>query len=92
LNRSGGDITGVTSLNTEVVPKRLELLHELVLGAPSFGLLVNPTNPKGAEATTEELQAAARALALQVHVLNASTETDFDQAFTHSSNSEPAGS
>ncbi len=71
LNRPGGNVTGVTSLNTEVVPKRLELLHELVLGAPSFGLLVNPTNPKGAEATTEELQAAARTLALQVHVLNA---------------------
>ncbi len=80
LSRPGGNVTGVTSLNAEVGPKRLELLHELVPAASSFGLLVNPTNPKNAEATTRDLQAAASALGLQLHVLHAATEGDFDRA------------
>jgi putative ABC transport system substrate-binding protein len=80
LNRPGGNATGVTSLNAEVGPKRLELLHELVPAATSFALLVNPTNPRNAEATTKIIQAAARARGLQLHVLNASTERDFDTA------------
>src|ERR1700686_2024751 len=46
LNRPGGNITGVTSLNAQVGPKRLELLHEIVPTATPFALLVNPTNPK----------------------------------------------
>ena len=50
LNRPGGNVTGATSLNVEVEPKRLELLQELVPGARNVGLLVNPTNPRLAEA------------------------------------------
>jgi putative ABC transport system substrate-binding protein len=82
LNRPGGNVTGVTSLNAEVGPKRLELLHELVPTATMFALLVNPTNPKNAEATTKNLQAAAHTRGVQLKVLQASTERDFDKVFS----------
>src|SRR4029453_10161463 len=49
LNRPGGNVTGVTNLNIEVAPKRLELMHEVVPTATSFALLVNPTSPSVAE-------------------------------------------
>ena len=81
LARPGGNITGVTSLNAEVGPKRLELLHELLPTATVVGLLVNPTNPNLAEPTTNNLQAAARTLGLQMHVLNASTSREINAAF-----------
>ena len=80
LRRPDGNLTGVTSLNVEVGPKRLELLHELVPTASVIVLLVNPTNAL-TEANTRTLQAAAHALGLQLHVLNASTERDFDAVF-----------
>src|SRR5450631_2693789 len=81
LNRPGGNVTGVTQTNVEVAPKRLELLHELLPTATVMALLVNPANPTLAEANTRELQAAARALALELHVLNASDELEFDGVF-----------
>jgi putative ABC transport system substrate-binding protein len=81
LSRSGGNITGVTTLNSEVGPKRLQLLHELIPTANSIALLVNPTNPRLAEPLSRDLQAAARTLGLQLHVLQASTERDFDTIF-----------
>ena len=81
LARPGGNITGVTSLNAEVGPKRLELLHELLPTATVVGLLVNPTNPNLAEPTTKNLQAAARTLGLQVHVLHASSDAELDAVF-----------
>jgi putative tryptophan/tyrosine transport system substrate-binding protein len=81
LNRPGGNVTGVTTLNVEVVPKRLEFLHQLVPRATSFALLLNPTNP-AAEAEARDLQAAARKLGLQLHVMHASSERDFDSVFT----------
>src|SRR5712692_10043271 len=77
LSRPGGNITGATSLNEEVGPKRLEILHELVPTAKVIALLVNPTNPN-AETVTRNLQAAARTLGLELHVLHASSERDFD--------------
>jgi putative ABC transport system substrate-binding protein len=80
LNRPGGNVTGVTQLNVEVAPKRLELLHELVPTASVVALLVNPINPN-AETNTKDLQAAARTLGLELHVLNASAERDFDAVF-----------
>jgi putative tryptophan/tyrosine transport system substrate-binding protein len=83
LNRPGGNITGLTQLNEEVGPKRLELLHELVPTASVVALLVNPTDPALAEANTRNLQTAARALGLQLHVLDASTERDFDAVFAN---------
>jgi putative tryptophan/tyrosine transport system substrate-binding protein len=80
LNRPGGNLTGVTSLGAEVGPKRLELLREIVPTATIAAVLVNPTNPL-AEALSRNLQAAAGTLGLQLHVLHASSERDFDAAF-----------
>jgi putative tryptophan/tyrosine transport system substrate-binding protein len=81
LNRPDGNVTGVTQTNMEIAPKRLQLLHELVPTARVMALLVNPANPNLAEINTKELQAAARTLGLELHVLNASTERDFDGVF-----------
>ena len=81
LNRPGGNLTGVNTLDVEVGPKRLELLHELVPAVTVVALLVNPTSPNLAESTTKDLQEAARTLGLQLHVLHASTERDFDTVF-----------
>jgi putative tryptophan/tyrosine transport system substrate-binding protein len=81
LNRPGGNLTGITSLNVEVGPKRLELLRELLPTATVIALLVNPTNPSLAEPFARDLKAAASTLGLQLHVLQASTEQDFDRVF-----------
>jgi putative tryptophan/tyrosine transport system substrate-binding protein len=82
LNRPGGNITGVTTLSVELGPKRLELLHELIPAATITAVLVNPNNATALETQTRDLQAAARNLGLQVHVLRASTDRDFDTVFT----------
>jgi len=81
LAHPGGNITGVTGWNVQVGPKRLELLHEMVATATIMALLVNPTSPNLAEADWGEQQAAARTLGLQLHVLHASNERDFDTVF-----------
>jgi ABC-type uncharacterized transport system substrate-binding protein len=81
LNRPGGNLTGVTGWNVAVGPKRLELLHELIPTATVMALLVNPTSPDLAKADVKEQQAAARTLGLQLHVLHASTEGDFETVF-----------
>ena len=80
LNRPGGNVTGVTSLNVEVGPKRLELMHELAPTATIIALLVNPTNPN-VETLSRDAQAAAHTLGLHLHVLHASTERDIDRDF-----------
>jgi putative ABC transport system substrate-binding protein len=81
LNRPGGNVTGVTQTNMEIAPKRLELLHELVPTASVMALLVNPTDPALAESATKELQEAASILGLKLHVMQASTDSDFDAVF-----------
>jgi putative tryptophan/tyrosine transport system substrate-binding protein len=80
LSRPGGNVTGVTQLYVEVMPKRLELAHELVPTATVIAALVNPTHPN-AETIARDLQAAARILGVQLHVLHASTERDLDTVF-----------
>ena len=80
LNRPGGNITGESAQNAELGPKRLELLHELAPATDVIAVLLNPTYPV-AETLSKDLQTAARALGLQVHVLHASTERDIDAAF-----------
>jgi putative ABC transport system substrate-binding protein len=80
LSRPGGNATGLTSLGLELGPKRLELLHELAPTAAIIALLVNPTAPN-AEPQTRSMQAAARTLGIQLPVLHASTERDFDPVF-----------
>jgi putative tryptophan/tyrosine transport system substrate-binding protein len=81
LNRPEGNVTGITSLNVAVAPKGLELLHELVPKAKSFAVLVNPANPVNTGTNLKSLETPARARGLQLHVLNASTEHDFEAAF-----------
>src|SRR5215831_10224485 len=81
LGRPGGNITGVTSLHVEILPKQLELLHELVPNATAIALLVNPANSVRAESNMREAQVAARRLRLKLHVVHASGEREFDTAF-----------
>jgi putative ABC transport system substrate-binding protein len=81
MSRPGGNLTGVTQLHVEVMPKRLELAHELVPTATIIAVLVNPTN-SNTETQLRDLQAAARTLG-QLHILHASNERDFDTAFAN---------
>jgi putative tryptophan/tyrosine transport system substrate-binding protein len=81
MSRPGGNITGVSILDVELGPKRLQLLHELVPNATVVAVLVNPSDPARAETTSKELQAAANSLGLQLHVLQASTDRDLDTVF-----------
>jgi putative ABC transport system substrate-binding protein len=81
LSRPEGNLTGVVTLNVEVAAKRLQLLHELVPTATIVALLVNPSNTALAETITKELEAAARTLGVQLHVLHASSERELDTAF-----------
>jgi putative ABC transport system substrate-binding protein len=80
LARPGGNLTGVTFMMTELNPKRLELLSELVLQADMIALLVNPSN-EGAEPQMRDVQEAARAKGVQLRILKASTEGEIDAAF-----------
>jgi ABC-type uncharacterized transport system substrate-binding protein len=80
LNRPGSNVTGVTNLNVEVGPKRLELLHELHPSAAVVALLVNPGSPYG-ETLSGAVQAAVGTLGLNLHVLHAGNEREIDAAF-----------
>ena len=80
MNQPGGNITGVSRMNVVTDPKRLELLHEAVPKASVIACLVNPTNPRfGMQ--IQQVQASARSLGLDLHVVNASTERDLEDAF-----------
>jgi putative tryptophan/tyrosine transport system substrate-binding protein len=81
LNRPGGNVTGVATLNMEVGPKRLELLHEVIPSTRIVALLVNPTNPAITEPLSRDAQAAARALGVQLHVLYASNDGEIEAGF-----------
>jgi ABC-type uncharacterized transport system substrate-binding protein len=81
LARPGGNLTGINFFNAELVAKRLELLRELVPGASRVAVLVNPSNIASGERTEKEVEAAARAMGLQIQVLNASTGREIDTAF-----------
>jgi putative tryptophan/tyrosine transport system substrate-binding protein len=80
LNRPGGNITGVSIFSAMLGPKLLELLHELVPTAAVIALLLNPTSPL-AETLLRDAQAAANTLGLQLYVLHARSERDFDTVF-----------
>jgi len=81
LNHPGGNLTGVTNLNVEIGPKRLELMHTVVPAAMHFGVLVDPTGVDLANTFVRSVQTAAEKLGLQIDVLNASNERDFDSVF-----------
>src|SRR5215472_16742389 len=91
LSRPGGNLTGVTSLTAEVGPKRVELLHEVVPTATTIALLVNPAAGPIRETISTDLQAAARKLGLQFHVLHASAVRDFDPVFATLAQLRPGG-
>ena len=84
LNRSDGNLTGVTTLNTELTPKRVEVLRELVPTTTIMAVLVNPTNNSvNVEVELRQAQAAANTLGLQtIHILQASTEPELDDIFS----------
>jgi len=79
IRRPGGNITGVTNMAEELIPKRIELLHEL-LPVAAIAALINPLN-FGAPAHVKFAQAGARTLGIRLHVLNATSQHDFDGVF-----------
>jgi ABC-type uncharacterized transport system substrate-binding protein len=81
LARPGGNATGINFFTSELVAKRLGLLHDLVPKAVRIAVLVNPANPVNTEITLREVGAAARAFGLQIQVLNASTNREIEAAF-----------
>ena len=81
LSRPGGNLTGFSFFNVELAAKRLELLRELVPGATRVAVLVNPATAANTEFTLKDVGAAARALGLEIQVLNASTNREIDAAF-----------
>jgi putative ABC transport system substrate-binding protein len=83
LARPGGNLTGINFLGAEMAAKRLELLRELVPGAIRVAVLVNPTSGPSQEAAVRDLEAAARAMGLQIQVLNASTSREIAAAFAN---------
>jgi putative tryptophan/tyrosine transport system substrate-binding protein len=80
LNRPGGNITGVVTSFDEIGSKKLELAHELIPTAKNFAALLDPSYPS-TPGQTKDLEAAARTLGVQLHVLSASSEQDFDNVF-----------
>jgi putative ABC transport system substrate-binding protein len=83
LNRPGGNLTGIVTLSVDTGQKKLQLIHEVVPAATTMGILLNPANKAVTEAQSNEFQTGARALGLQLHVLNASTEREIEDAFAN---------
>jgi putative ABC transport system substrate-binding protein len=81
LNKPGGNVTGVTNMNVEIAPKRLELLKELLPSLTSVAVLVNPANSVVSEPFLRGVQTAGLALKIQLHPLHASTEAEINEAF-----------
>jgi putative ABC transport system substrate-binding protein len=90
LNRPGGNLTGVTSLDTQLGGKRLQLLHELLPKAGTIAALVNPTFP-GSDIQTRDFQAAASALGLRLHILHASAQRDINAVFANLTRLQTSG-
>ena len=81
LARPGGNATGINYFTYELVAKRLELLRALVPGMARLAVLVNPTNVTNTEATLRDVDASARTIGLQIHVLKASSIGQISEAF-----------
>jgi putative ABC transport system substrate-binding protein len=80
FNRPGGNLTGATLLSAELVPKRLGILRDLLPSVKRIAMLVNPTRP-GVDTQKAQVQEAAQALGLSLHILEAGSERDFDAVF-----------
>ena len=81
LSRPGGQVTGVSQTSVELAPKRLQLLHELIPTASVMALFVDPADGTLAEVYSRDVQAAARILGVELHILNVSNDRDLDGAF-----------
>jgi putative tryptophan/tyrosine transport system substrate-binding protein len=80
LARPGGNLTGINFLSAELAAKRIELMRELVPAATRISVLINPTGPNP-EGTLRDAQSAARAIGLEIQVLNAGTSGEINAAF-----------
>jgi putative ABC transport system substrate-binding protein len=92
LNRPGGNFTGTTTLTLDVGSKWLELMHEMIPEAKTFGLLVNPTSPNLAESQLKDVQNAAAVLGLAPEALVASTDGEIEASFASLSQKHTGGS
>ena len=81
LNRPGSNLTGVSTPNVELASKQLEMLHEVIPAATDIAILTNPSSPAFAEPLLKHLDTAARTLELKLHMLQASTDSEVEQAF-----------
>jgi putative ABC transport system substrate-binding protein len=90
LSRPTGNITGVSSLSVEVSRKRLEFMHELRPTASSFAVAVNPTSPTSGS-QVRNLQVAAEALGVRLHIMNASNEGEFEAMFLSATQEQAGG-
>jgi putative ABC transport system substrate-binding protein len=82
LARPGGNVTGASNLGGDVTTKRLQFMHDLIPAAGTVGLLMNPANPADLQDFLRSVQAAAASLGLDLHLLEASNERDFERVFT----------
>src|SRR5215216_5432350 len=89
LARPGGNLTGINIVNTELTSKRLELLREMLPRASRIAVLVNPANTVNTQTTLREVEAAARAMGLQIQIFNASTSREIDAAFAEFGRERP---
>src|SRR5215468_8973586 len=89
LARPGGNLTGINFFSSELAAKRLDLLHELLPRAARIAVLVNPANATNTASTLRDVEAAARAIGLQVQVLNASTSREINAAFENVGRDRP---
>jgi putative tryptophan/tyrosine transport system substrate-binding protein len=80
LNRPSRNVTGITQLSSELVAKRLSLLHDLIPAASTVGFLVNPTDPRFVS-QTKDMQEAAKTFGVQIQVVNASTDGELESGF-----------
>ena len=81
LGRPGGNLTGATFYVAQLVSRQLAVLHELLPGATTIGVLVNPSSPANVEPQVRDLRTAANALGLRLHVANAASEREVEAAF-----------
>jgi len=89
LARPGGNLTGVNLQSTELTAKRLELLREMLPRASRIAVFVNPANIVNTQTTLHEVEAASRAMGLQIQIFNASTSREIDAAFSVFSRERP---
>jgi putative ABC transport system substrate-binding protein len=82
LNRPGGNVTGIGSMNAEISPKRLGLMHEFIPHAQRFAVLVNPNSPQTVSMVSD-LKATAAALGLQIEIFTARAPGEIDLAFAN---------